>query len=121
MVAIKSLTESVHDLSITSDGFYLFAEIKTKRKKNILNMIDLMCAQITSRQFVVVVFTSLVLGLGVFGIVDVTVVGVVAAGGAGVFCTATGSGFCAFCGRSAILKLFSLRRPFVLKCIANGD
>lgn len=58
------------------------------------------------------------LGLGVFGIVDVTVDGVVAVGG--IFCTVT-AGFWLFCGRSAILKLFSLRRPFVLKCIASAD
>lgn len=56
------------------------------------------------------------LGLGVFGFVDVTVVGVVAVGG--VDCRVTG-----FKGgeRKEILKLFSLRRPFVLKCIDRAD
>lgn len=56
------------------------------------------------------------LGLGVFGFVDVTVVGVVAGGG--VACRLTGF---KFGERKEILKLFSFRRPFVLKCIDNAD
>lgn len=58
------------------------------------------------------------LGLGVFGIVDVTVDGVVAVGG--ILCIVTAA-FWLFWGLRAILKLFSLRRPFVLKCIASVD
>lgn len=56
--------------------------------------------------------TSFVLGLGVFGFVDVT--------GVGVWLWATWGCFSVFCGFSEILNEFSFKRPFVQNCMESG-
>lgn len=104
IVAIKSFTDSSHALSIESLNSFEFYGIKGSSflKIEVVNLIRLD-------------LTSFVLGLGVFGLVDVTVDGM---GGVVWHCDA--GCFSAFCGFNDILKEFSFKGPFLQNCIDRG-
>lgn len=103
MVAIKSFTDSAQVLSM--DSLKLFE----CWKREICGLGECLVINCDSWGW----HTSLVLGLGVFGLVDVTVDGMVGVGGpfwllgVGLF--------------NDILKEFSSVRPLVVNCMANGD